>query len=97
MIFVFTVVTVLFLPASFIASVFGMNARDVKDMDVGQWAFWVTALSVTALVVCGDVEWSLGSARAWWGSGEEGRGGRVMVVVGESRDIELKEIVPWLM
>jgi Mg2+ and Co2+ transporter CorA len=57
MIFVFTVVTVLFLPASFIASVFGMNARDVKDMDVGQWAFWVTALSVTALVVCAAM-WS---------------------------------------
>jgi Mg2+ and Co2+ transporter CorA len=50
-IYAFTIVTVVFLPLSSIASIFGMNSSDVRDMDIGQWAYWATALPVTVGVI----------------------------------------------
>ena len=50
-IYAFTIVTVIFLPLSAVASVFGMNSADIRDMDAGQWVYWATALPVTAVVV----------------------------------------------
>jgi hypothetical protein len=47
---VFTLVTIIFLPLSFVASVFGMNTVDIRDMDSSQWIFWATALPVTATI-----------------------------------------------
>ena len=38
-IFVFTVVTVVFLPLSTVTSYMGMNASDIRDMGQGQWIF----------------------------------------------------------
>ncbi|KAL8675710.1 MAG: hypothetical protein Q9186_007662 [Xanthomendoza sp. 1 TL-2023] len=44
---VFTVVTVIFLPLSFVSSYFGMNTADVRELQQGQWIFWAVGLSVT--------------------------------------------------
>ena len=48
---IFTTVTVIFLPLSVVASVFGMNTADMRNMESGQWAFWAAALPFTAFVV----------------------------------------------
>jgi len=48
---VFTVITVIFLPLSFVTSVFGMNTSDIRDMALMQWTFWVSACSFTFIVV----------------------------------------------
>jgi hypothetical protein len=50
-IFVFTVVTSLFLPLSFVSSYLGMNTTDIRTMDNSQATFWATALPVTVSVV----------------------------------------------
>jgi hypothetical protein len=49
-ILIFTLVTIVFLPLSFVSSVFGMNTVDVRDMASTQKLFWVVALPVTAVV-----------------------------------------------
>lgn len=50
-IYAFTIVTVIFLPLSAVASIFGMNSADVRDMSLGQWAYWATAVPATVVVV----------------------------------------------
>ena len=49
-ILVFTIVTIIFLPMSFVSSFFGMNVSDVRDMVYGQWVFWATGLGFTVVV-----------------------------------------------
>jgi hypothetical protein len=49
-ILIFTLVTIVFLPLSFVSSVFGMNTVDVRDMASTQKLFWAVALPVTAAV-----------------------------------------------
>ena len=77
---VFTVVTIIFLPLSTVASILGMNTSDVRDMDDGQWVFWATALPPLLLIlgVCfawiGDVR---GIGRSLSGLFRSGRGGAV--------------------
>ncbi|KAF5620819.1 Mg2+ transporter like zinc transport [Fusarium sp. NRRL 52700] len=39
-IYVFTFITVVFLPLSFATSYMGMNTSDIRDMKQGQWIFW---------------------------------------------------------
>jgi hypothetical protein len=67
--FVFTVITAIFLPLSTISSIFGMNTVDIRDMSVGQWAYWATALPVTTLILIVGLWWlgNLGSAIGWLG------------------------------
>lgn len=48
---VFTIITVIFLPLSFVASVFGINTSDVRDMALTQWVFWASAIVFTIIVV----------------------------------------------
>lgn len=48
---VFTFVTLLFLPLSFVSSFMGMNTKDVRDMEFSQTIFWMTGLPVTAVVI----------------------------------------------
>lgn len=48
---VFTVVTVIFLPLSFVTSYFGMNASDIRDMDETQAVFWSVAIPLTCVTV----------------------------------------------
>jgi Mg2+ and Co2+ transporter CorA len=46
-ILVFTIVTIIFLPLSFISSFFGMNFSDIRDMEQTQRLFWTVAASLT--------------------------------------------------
>ena len=48
---VFTIVTIIFLPLSFITSFFGMNVSDIRDMKRGQSLFWAIGLGFTVVVV----------------------------------------------
>ncbi|KAF2449507.1 hypothetical protein P171DRAFT_194596 [Karstenula rhodostoma CBS 690.94] len=47
-IMVFTIITMIFLPLSFVSSFFGMNFADIRDMDRTQGLFWIIAGSLTA-------------------------------------------------
>ena len=51
MIFVFTVVTVIFLPLSCMTSYMGMNTADIRNMGNSQATFWVAALPITGVVL----------------------------------------------
>ncbi|TKA69136.1 hypothetical protein B0A49_06315 [Cryomyces minteri] len=46
-ILVFTIVTIVFLPLSFVSSFFGMNVYDIRNMARGQGLFWTVAATVT--------------------------------------------------
>lgn len=46
-ILVFTIVTIIFLPLSFVTSFFGMNFSDIRDMESTQRLFWIIASSLT--------------------------------------------------
>lgn len=39
----FTMVTVIFLPLTWLTGVFGMNFIDIRDLEYGQWLYWVVA------------------------------------------------------
>ena len=47
----FTTVTVFFLPLTMLASVFGMNTNDIRNMNQNQWLFWVIAGPLCAVGV----------------------------------------------
>ncbi|KAL2277848.1 hypothetical protein FJTKL_15138 [Diaporthe vaccinii] len=48
---VFTIVTLFFLPLSFVTSFMGMNTNDIRNMESNQPLFWAVAVPVTALVL----------------------------------------------
>ncbi|KAH7083861.1 hypothetical protein FB567DRAFT_473861 [Paraphoma chrysanthemicola] len=50
-IMVFTIVTIIFLPLSFVTSYFGMNTTDIRDMGSDQSLFWAVALPLTAVTM----------------------------------------------
>ena len=52
---VFTIVTLFFLPLSFVSSFMGMNTRDIREMQQGQTLFWSTGLPITAVVLLAAV------------------------------------------
>ncbi|KAI2464473.1 hypothetical protein F4781DRAFT_70403 [Annulohypoxylon bovei var. microspora] len=56
-VYAFTMVTIIFLPLSTISSIFGMNSSDIRDMDLGQWAYWATALPTTVAVIVTGLWW----------------------------------------
>jgi hypothetical protein len=62
---VFTLVTIVFLPLSFIASVFGMNTTDIRDMGSSQRLFWAIAIPVTALIGCISLMVAYYGTRIW--------------------------------
>lgn len=66
-IYAFTIVTIIFLPLSSVAGIFGMNTADIRDMDLGQWAYWAAAIPVTVVVIVLGLWWmgELGNALAW--------------------------------
>ena len=53
-IYIFTTVTVLFLPLSAVSSIFGMNTKDMRKMGSSSWLYLVIAVPVTfaVLVAC---------------------------------------------
>ncbi|KAF7502972.1 hypothetical protein GJ744_004759 [Endocarpon pusillum] len=50
-ILVFTTVTIIFLPLSFVTSYLGMNTQDIRDQKNSQSIFWAAALPLTLVVV----------------------------------------------
>ncbi|KKP07345.1 hypothetical protein THAR02_00542 [Trichoderma harzianum] len=48
---VFTIVTLFFLPLSFVSSFMGMNTADVRNMQYKQGLFWATGIPVTLFVL----------------------------------------------
>jgi Mg2+ and Co2+ transporter CorA len=50
-ILVFTIVTIIFLPLSFVSSFFGMNTTDIRNMTSNQGIFWIVSMSLTVGVV----------------------------------------------
>lgn len=50
-IMVFTIVTIVFLPLSFVTSYLGMNTSDIRDMDNKQSLFWVIAIPLTVFTI----------------------------------------------
>ena len=50
-IFIFTFITVLFLPLSFVASFFGMNVKGIDQTTSTTTHFWALALPVTGAIV----------------------------------------------
>jgi hypothetical protein len=48
---VFTIVTIVFLPLSFVTGLLGMNTADIRDQSNGQWLFWAIGLPLTAVVL----------------------------------------------
>jgi Mg2+ and Co2+ transporter CorA len=63
----FTTVTVFFLPLTMLASVFGMNSFDIRNMDQGQGLFWWVA---TPFCMFGLGLWLyyLGTFKSWFRS-----------------------------
>ncbi|KAI9171608.1 hypothetical protein HJFPF1_01094 [Paramyrothecium foliicola] len=66
-IFAFTIVTIIFLPLSSIASIFGMNTTDVRDMPFSQWLYWAVAIPVTMAIIVAGLWWmnELGNVVGW--------------------------------
>jgi Mg2+ and Co2+ transporter CorA len=50
-ILVFTVVTVVFMPLSFVTSYLGMNTHDIRDMGSSQGLFWAISLPLTVVII----------------------------------------------
>lgn len=50
-IFVFTVVTVIFLPLTFVTGFLGMNTVDIRNMNKNQDLFWMIALPLTLVTL----------------------------------------------
>lgn len=53
-VFIFTIITVVFLPLSFVAGLLGMNTKDIRESRANQGLFWAIAIPFTfgVLVVC---------------------------------------------
>lgn len=67
-IYVFTAVTIIFLPLSTVASIFGMNTNDIRNMNLNQWVYWAAALplSVVVIFLCLLFASELGNFRDWF-------------------------------
>ncbi|CAG8979737.1 hypothetical protein HYALB_00011464 [Hymenoscyphus albidus] len=95
-IFVFTIVTVIFLPLTTVAGILGMNTNDVRNMDIDQWVFWVTAIPLIILVIALCLLWTgeLWNVGRWFsnagrgGNGQESIRRQQVSRVGDSPSIE---------
>lgn len=47
----FTIVTLIFLPLTIVATFLGMNTADIRELKVTQWVYWVAAIPMTALFI----------------------------------------------
>ncbi|KAL3471000.1 hypothetical protein BJX99DRAFT_250770 [Aspergillus californicus] len=50
-ILVFTILSTIFLPLSFVSSYLGMNTADIRDMELSQGLFWQVAAPFTVVIV----------------------------------------------
>jgi Mg2+ and Co2+ transporter CorA len=67
-IFLFTFITVVFTPLTFVTSFFGMNTVDIRDMDNSQSTFWAAAIPVTTIIVTVSAfsVYKGTAIRKWW-------------------------------
>lgn len=77
-ILVFTIVTLIFLPLSFISSFFGMNFADIRNMERTQGLFWIVAGSLTVGTVLFSVFLAFygGAIMEWFVTWRENRSRR---------------------
>jgi Mg2+ and Co2+ transporter CorA len=72
---IFTIVTVIFLPLSFVTGYLGMNVEDIRNVRNKQGIFWIIALPITGSIFVAitvllvpalrrRVEWVFGKWRA---------------------------------
>ncbi|KAF2498584.1 hypothetical protein BU16DRAFT_558643 [Lophium mytilinum] len=64
-IYAFTIVTIVFLPLSFVSGFLGMNTTDIRNTDTKQWVFWAAALPLTAVVILIALLWAGELGNAW--------------------------------
>ncbi|KAH8654579.1 hypothetical protein BGZ60DRAFT_532947 [Tricladium varicosporioides] len=64
-IYAFTIVTIIFLPLSTVASILGMNVNDIRNMELNQWVFWATALPLAAIIIVLCLIWA-GELENFW-------------------------------
>ena len=64
--YAFSVVTIIFLPLSTVAGIFGMNTNDIRNLDQDQWLFWAVATPISILIVLG-LFWAGELSNAWSG------------------------------
>lgn len=64
-IYAFTIVTIIFLPLSSVASILGMNTNGIRNMKIKQWVFWATALPLTAIIITLCLIWT-GELENFW-------------------------------
>ncbi|KAB8298999.1 hypothetical protein EYC80_001134 [Monilinia laxa] len=57
-IYAFTIVTIIFLPLSTVASILGMNTNGVRNTELTQWLFWVIAIPLTLIIIGLVLIWS---------------------------------------
>lgn len=50
-ILVFTIMTVVFMPLSFVTGYFGMNTEDIRDMGSSQALFWTVSIPFTVVII----------------------------------------------
>jgi hypothetical protein len=81
---VFTGVTIIFLPLSFVTGLLGMNTADVRNATYNQWVFWASAVPLTFLVIANTLYFvEVPPLRRWWAR----RQGKVELLVGDDMDL----------
>ncbi|KAH3919129.1 hypothetical protein HBI56_100280 [Parastagonospora nodorum] len=93
-ILVFTIVTMIFLPLSFISSFFGMNFSDIRDMDNTSRLFWIVAGSLTVGTVAFSVFLAFygGAIVEWFVTWREYRQRRLKKrIAGKKRRLEIRQ------
>ncbi|EKG15467.1 Mg2+ transporter protein CorA-like/Zinc transport protein ZntB [Macrophomina phaseolina MS6] len=66
-VYAFTIVTIIFLPMSFVSGFLGMNTADIRDMPHQQWVFWAAAIPLTILIILLGLVWAGELGNAWRG------------------------------
>ena len=96
-IYAFTIVTIVFLPLSAISSIFGMNTRDVRDMEFGQWLYWAVAVPVTVIIIMLGLWWmnELGNVVRWVVGRQPGRAAGVGHTAGPAAAAAADELTPY--
>ena len=64
-IYAFTIVTIIFLPLSFVSGFLGMNTSDMRTMSQKQWVFWAVAIPLTLVIVIISLLWAGELKNAW--------------------------------
>ncbi|GME26635.1 Mg2+ transporter protein CorA-like/Zinc transport protein ZntB [Neofusicoccum parvum] len=64
-VYAFTIVTIIFLPLSFVSGFLGMNTADIRDMPHKQWVFWAAGVPLTILIILLGLLWAGELGNAW--------------------------------